>query len=60
VVGTAAVGASVVAVAVGHALVAPLLADVERKGLRVLGDVGRDAVLANARVGQLVRVALVV
>lgn len=59
-VGTAAVGASVVAVAVGHALVAPLLADVERKGLRVLGDVGRDAVLANARVGQLVRVALVV
>lgn len=52
VVGTAAVGAGVVTVAVVHTLVAPLLADEEGESLRVLGDVGRDAVFANARVGQ--------
>jgi hypothetical protein len=54
VVGTAGVGAGVVAVAVGDTLVTPFLADEERKSLRVLGDVGGDTVLANAAVGQLV------
>jgi len=54
VVSTAGVGAGVVAVAAGDTLVAPLLADVEGKGLRVFGDVGGDAVFANARVGQVV------
>lgn len=60
VVGTAAVLAGVVAVASGHTLVAPLLADEEGESLRVLCDVGRDAIVANAGVGQLVRVAFVV
>ena len=53
-VGAAALGAGVVTVAGGHTLVAPLLANVEGEGLRVLCDVGRDAVLANTRVGQVV------
>ena len=51
-VGTAAVGAGVIAVAVGYTLVAPFLADVEGKRLRVLGNVGGDAVFADAGVGQ--------
>lgn len=59
-VGTAGVGAGVVAVAVGDTLVTPFLADEERKSLRVLGDVGGDTVLANAAVGQLVGIARVV
>jgi hypothetical protein len=52
VISTAGVGAGVVAVAAGDTLIAPLLTDVEGEGLRVFGDVGGDAVLANARVGQ--------
>lgn len=51
---TTAGGASVVAIAVVYTLGAPFLADVERKSLRVLGNVGGDAVFANASVGQLV------
>lgn len=51
-ISTAGVGAGVVAVAAGDTLIAPLLTDVEGEGLRVFGDVGGDAVLANARVGQ--------
>ncbi len=48
----AAVGlAEVVAVAVGDALVAPFLAEEEREGLGVLGDVGGEAVAADAGVG---------
>lgn len=53
-ISTASVGACVVAVAAGDTLVAPFLADVEGESLRVLGDVGGDAVFANARVGQVV------
>lgn len=49
---TAAGDAGVVAATVVGALVAPLLADEERKGLRELGDVGGDAVFADAAVGQ--------
>jgi hypothetical protein len=60
VVGAAAVGASVVSVAVGYTLGAPLLADVEGESLRVLGNVGRDAVFANAGVSQIVRIAFIV
>lgn len=56
---TTALGASVIAVAVVYTLVAPFLADVERKSLRVLSDVGRDAVFANTSVAQLVRVAII-
>lgn len=41
-------------------LVAPFLTDVEGEGLGVLGDVGRDVVLANTLVGEGVRVAFVV
>lgn len=41
------------------AVVAPLLADVERQGLAVLGDVGGDVVLAHAAVLERVGVALV-
>ena len=52
--------AGVVAVAVVDTVTAPLLADVEGECLRVLGDVGRDAVLADARVGQGLGVAVVV
>lgn len=49
----AALGAAgAIAVAVVHTLVAPLLTDEEGECLRVLGDVGRDAVVAHAGVGQ--------
>lgn len=58
-VGTAAAGAGVVAVAVAFALVAPLLADEEGNRLGVLSNVGSDTIFANAGVGQLVRVAVV-
>lgn len=51
-VGTAAVGAGVVTVAASDALVTPFLTDVEGKCLRVLGDVGRNSVFANASVCQ--------
>jgi hypothetical protein len=54
VVGAAAVGADVVTVAGSLTLVAPLLANVEGEGLRVLSDVGRDTVFANTRVGQVI------
>lgn len=54
VVRTTALGASVIAVAVIYTLCAPFLADVERKSLRVLSNVGRDAVFANTSVAQLV------
>lgn len=45
--------------AVLDALGAPGLADVEGQGLRVHGDVGRDAVIADAVVRQVIRVAVV-
>lgn len=48
----AAALALVVAVAVGHALGAPFLADVEGQRLAVLGDVGAQAVGADAGVGE--------
>jgi hypothetical protein len=43
----------------GNALSAPCLADVEGEGLRVLGDVGRDVVFADAAVAKRVGVAVV-
>jgi hypothetical protein len=51
--------ACVVAVAVVAALLAPCLAYEEGESLRVLGDVGDNAVLADAGVCELVRVARV-
>jgi hypothetical protein len=51
--------AAVVSVAVCDAFVAPFLADEERQSLRVFGDVGGDAVVANACVGQGVGIAIV-
>lgn len=54
VVGTAGGSAGAVAFAVVHALRAPLGADEVGEGLRVLGDVGRDAVIAHAVVGQVI------
>lgn len=56
-VGTASVLAGVVTVAVINAVVAPLLADEEGEGLRILGDVGNDAVLAHTLVGQVIGIA---
>jgi len=56
---TAVALACVVAVAVGNAVVTPLLADEVRQRLRVLGNVGRETVVAHALVGQVVRVARV-
>jgi hypothetical protein len=44
--------ARTVAGAVGDALVAPFLADVEGEGLGVFGDVGGEAVGADAGVGE--------
>lgn len=49
---TAGGHAGVVAAAVFGALNNPSLADVEGQGLRELGDVGGDAVFADAAVGQ--------
>jgi hypothetical protein len=43
----------------GDALSAPCLADVEGEGLRVLSDVGRNVVLADAAVGKRVGVTVV-
>jgi voltage-gated potassium channel Kch len=43
----------------GDTLSAPCLADVEGEGLRVLGDVGGDVVLADAAVRECVGVAVV-
>lgn len=51
--------AGVVAVAVGDALSAPFLADVVGQGLGVFGDVGADAVVADAAVGEGVGGAVV-
>jgi hypothetical protein len=51
--------ACVVTVAVVAALLAPCLAYEEGESLRVLGDVGDNAVLADAGVCELVRVARV-
>jgi hypothetical protein len=51
--------ACVVAVAVVAALLAPCLAHEEGESLRVLGDVGDNAVLADTRVCELIRVARV-
>jgi hypothetical protein len=47
---TAVAGARIVAAAGGDALVAPLLADEVGQGERVLGDVGLEAVAADAAV----------
>lgn len=51
--------ASAVTVAVGNAVVSPLLADEVWQGLRVLGDVGRDTVVTDTGVGQSVGIAVV-
>lgn len=51
--------ASAVTVAVGDAVVSPLLADEVWQGLRVLGDVGRDTVVTDTGVGQSVGIAVV-
>jgi hypothetical protein len=56
----ALVGAGVGTVAGCDALVAPFLADEEGQCLRVLRDVGRDTVIADAAVGQGIRIAFVV
>lgn len=58
-IGTALVGACIVTVAVLGAVVTPLLADEEGQGLRVLSNVGNNAVLAHAAVGQIVGIARV-
>lgn len=55
----ALVGACIVTVAVLGAVVTPLLADEEGQGLRVLSNVGNNAVLAHAAVGQIVGIARV-
>lgn len=59
VVGAAGGGTGVVAAAVADTLGAPFLAEEEGEGLRVHGDVGRDAVGADAVVGQGVGVTVV-
>lgn len=59
VVGATGVLACVVAVAASYAFVAPCLADEEGEGLRVLGDVGDNTVLADAGVCEIIRIALV-
>lgn len=60
VVRTAAVGAlGVGGAAVGDALGAPFLADEEGQGLAVLGEVGGEAVRADAGVGQVAGGAVV-
>lgn len=51
--------ASVVALAGSNTLVTPGLADEERECLRVLCDVGNDAILTHAGVGQGISVAVV-
>lgn len=51
--------ARVVAIAVVDTVVAPYLAHEEGQGLRVLGDVGDDAALADAVVCELLRIARV-
>ena len=51
---TARGAAGAVAVAVIHALCAPLSADEVGEGLRVLGDVRGDTVVAHAVVGQVI------
>ena len=51
---TAFGSAGAVAVAVLHALRAPLGADEVGEGLRVLSDVGGDAIIAHAAVRQVV------
>lgn len=53
-----ALAGSVVA-AVADAVCSPLLADEVGQGLGVLGDVGRGTVVADAAVGQVVRVAVI-
>ena len=55
----ACVGAGVIIAAVSDTLGAPFCADVVWEGLRVLGDVGRDIVVAYAAVGQSVLSMLV-
>lgn len=55
---TGALAGGIVATVV-DAVVSPLLADEEGQRLRVLGNVGRDAVVADALVGEVVRVAAV-
>lgn len=56
---TAGTLARSIAVAVIGAVGSPLLADEEGQGLGVLGDVGRDAVITDAFIGQVVRVAVI-
>lgn len=51
-IGTAGCAAGAVTVAVVDALVAPLGADEEGECLRIFGDVGGDAVVADAGVSQ--------
>lgn len=58
-IGTAAVRTGGLAVAVIHALVAPLGADVVWEGLGIFGDVGADVVGTDAVVGKSVGVAVV-
>ncbi len=48
---------SVVSIAVCDTLVAPFLANEKGKGLRVLGDIGRDSVGANAGIREVIRAA---
>lgn len=54
---TAGRGAGGVVAAVGYALVAPFLTDVEREGLGELGEVRGEAVGADAGVGEGLSVA---
>jgi len=56
-IGSALAPAGVVAIAGSHTVVTPSLANEEGQCLRVLRDVGDNAVFAHTRVGQVIRVA---
>lgn len=58
-IGSALVGTCVVSVALLPALVTPFLANEKRHRLCVFGDVGGDVVVADARVREVVRRAVV-
>lgn len=56
---TTSTGTDVVVAAVFHTLVAPFLADVKGEGLRVFSDVRGYVVLADAGVGECIRVTVI-
>ena len=58
-IGSALVGTCVVSVALAPALGAPFLADEKGHSLCVLGDIGSHVVVADARVREVVRRAVI-